>query len=497
MGFRKCCVISCKNTTKNNQFKFYSFPTSKHKLIQREEWIYTIIKQNGYDCNWNPTRTHLICSAHFIGDKKSESELSPNYVPTIFSSKLQHKLSQNASLNRHERFKKRYLQKRSPLIVDKKPISSVNELKNFKHLKNLESEVAANSTSENVMVNIMDIKVEIKRELEEYDNGFSSADVQYMQSELSTAVDIIDVKDVKKEKQEDDSDNKPISSVNDLHLNNLEPKIAANSMSENKVDIKVEIKKELEEYDNGVSGRDIQYMQSELSTEVDIIDVEDVKKEKQDHSGFPQINNKLENEQKSLKCSYHKEQQISRHVEKTILNKSVKVQIGQNPNKCEICFKAFATAKYFKIHSRIHTGEKPYKCKICSKTFITSNSLKVHLRAHTGEKPYKCEICFKSFVTAHKLKMHLRTHTGEKPYKCEICFKAFATTHILKMHLRIHTGEKPYNCEICLQQFSQKNHLVNHIKVHTGEKNYNCEICLKQFSRQRSLKMHKKVHSGE
>ncbi|XP_072398805.1 uncharacterized protein [Diabrotica undecimpunctata] len=272
MGFRKCCVINCKNTTKNTQFKFYSFPTAKHKLIQREKWIYTIIKQNGFDCNWNPTRTHLICSAHFIGDKKSESELSPDYVPTIFSPKLEHKLSQNASLNRHERFKKRYLQKRLPIFVDKKPIGSANEL----HLKNLESEIAANSMSEN----IMDIKVEIKKE---YDNGFSSADIQYMKNGLSTEVDIIDVEDVKKEKQEDDSDKKPISSVNDLHLKNWESKITANSMSENIIDIKVEIKKELEEYDNGFSNADIQHMQSELSTEVDIIEYfEDVKKEKQE-----------------------------------------------------------------------------------------------------------------------------------------------------------------------------------------------------------------------
>ncbi|XP_072399055.1 uncharacterized protein [Diabrotica undecimpunctata] len=49
----------------------------------------------------------------------------------------------------------------------------------------------------------MDIKIEIKKELEEYDNGFNSADVQYMQSQLSTEVDI---KDVKKETKDNDSD---------------------------------------------------------------------------------------------------------------------------------------------------------------------------------------------------------------------------------------------------------------------------------------------------
>lgn len=33
-----------------------------------------------------PKKSDTICSAHFINDAKADEELSPSYVPTIFSS---------------------------------------------------------------------------------------------------------------------------------------------------------------------------------------------------------------------------------------------------------------------------------------------------------------------------------------------------------------------------------------------------------------------------
>uniref|UniRef100_A0A6P7GLV1 Uncharacterized protein LOC114339727 n=1 Tax=Diabrotica virgifera virgifera TaxID=50390 RepID=A0A6P7GLV1_DIAVI len=48
MGGSKCCVLSCKNTTNNSQYKFYRFPTIQHKLIQRERWISIVRQQNSF-----------------------------------------------------------------------------------------------------------------------------------------------------------------------------------------------------------------------------------------------------------------------------------------------------------------------------------------------------------------------------------------------------------------------------------------------------------------
>lgn len=53
----------------------------------------------------------LICSAHFIGNKKGEEELGPNYVSSKFSSpQRKPKLNENQVLTRHQRFIKRRLQ---------------------------------------------------------------------------------------------------------------------------------------------------------------------------------------------------------------------------------------------------------------------------------------------------------------------------------------------------------------------------------------------------
>ncbi|KAJ8708754.1 hypothetical protein PYW08_010136 [Mythimna loreyi] len=39
MGHSTCCVVNCKNNGKNGSCKFYSFPTSKWTLQQRQKWI--------------------------------------------------------------------------------------------------------------------------------------------------------------------------------------------------------------------------------------------------------------------------------------------------------------------------------------------------------------------------------------------------------------------------------------------------------------------------
>lgn len=38
-----------------------------------------------YDGDWIPTQTQVICNEHFIGNAKSDSEISPSFVPSLFS----------------------------------------------------------------------------------------------------------------------------------------------------------------------------------------------------------------------------------------------------------------------------------------------------------------------------------------------------------------------------------------------------------------------------
>ena len=59
---------------------------------------------SGNGLTWSPKSSTLICSEDFIGAKKSDSELSPNYAPTIFS--LEHCNSASAAAtNRFSRTK--------------------------------------------------------------------------------------------------------------------------------------------------------------------------------------------------------------------------------------------------------------------------------------------------------------------------------------------------------------------------------------------------------
>lgn len=38
-NYNNCCIKTCKNTGYNSNCKFYKFPVSKHKVMQREKWI--------------------------------------------------------------------------------------------------------------------------------------------------------------------------------------------------------------------------------------------------------------------------------------------------------------------------------------------------------------------------------------------------------------------------------------------------------------------------
>lgn len=225
--------------------------------------------------------------------------------------------------------------------------------------------------------------------------------------------------------------------------------------------------------------------------------------------------------------------------------------------QCSICFKAFKSKYYLKVHNRRHTGEKPfgclkcgrryyrkenllihemrdcssaltYTCLICSTTFNTKEALRLHTVTHTGEMPHKCSTCpeqfmYKKNLTVHMMKVHgypkphacsqcpktfltraeLRVHEaakhrGEKPFVCEECGHRASSRNGLQMHIKaIHRNERPFVCNSCGHAFSQKNNLNMHLRIHSGERPYQCHLCGKTFRTQASLDKHHRTHTGE
>lgn len=74
---KSCCAVGCANRlTKGSALSFYRFPTDSDR---RSRWIAAINRKD-----WCPTEYSYVCSAHFVSGKKSNDQLSPDYVPSIF-----------------------------------------------------------------------------------------------------------------------------------------------------------------------------------------------------------------------------------------------------------------------------------------------------------------------------------------------------------------------------------------------------------------------------
>ncbi|KAK0175075.1 hypothetical protein PV327_008858 [Microctonus hyperodae] len=128
--------------------KFYKFPVSKYKTEQRAKWILAVRKINDTrDIPWYPKTSSLICSAHFVGNKKSEEVISPSYVPTKFSSTSNNKnINEIRAINRHERFMKRRFH-------------TINKQKyNYNHTVEIAD---SNDYSNNIVNDIKSMKIEV------------------------------------------------------------------------------------------------------------------------------------------------------------------------------------------------------------------------------------------------------------------------------------------------------------------------------------------------
>ncbi|XP_016662321.1 uncharacterized protein LOC100160767 [Acyrthosiphon pisum] len=87
MSNRMCCVVDCHNTYRNTKGKgvtFYTFPSKKHEQHIKKLWIRAIRRVNENGEPWEPIRSSLVCSSHFVNNKCSKDPKSPSFIPTIF-----------------------------------------------------------------------------------------------------------------------------------------------------------------------------------------------------------------------------------------------------------------------------------------------------------------------------------------------------------------------------------------------------------------------------
>ncbi|KAJ8713783.1 hypothetical protein PYW08_007403 [Mythimna loreyi] len=104
MGHYCCCIVGCKNNSRNSQCKFYIFPKAAWKLDQRYKWMAAVKRKNVDGSPWSPKPDDKICSEHFIGGKKSDAQASPSYVPTIFPKVYRRqKINESHALARYTR----------------------------------------------------------------------------------------------------------------------------------------------------------------------------------------------------------------------------------------------------------------------------------------------------------------------------------------------------------------------------------------------------------
>lgn len=162
--------------------------------------------------------------------------------------------------------------------------------------------------------------------------------------------------------------------------------------------------------------------------EVDEVNVEHIKKRKEDTSAKKQ---------------------------KSVSNKAVHKQRSKRVNCCQSrilnCKETFDNWQAMMYHVTTYHAKRikrTFECHLCGKSFTSKRCIQQHVASvHTGLRPFKCpnRFCLKSFPQKGHLKQHIDSiHLGLKPFKCpnRLCSKSFSRKSILEAHIEsLHTWE--------------------------------------------------------
>jgi DNA-directed RNA polymerase subunit RPC12/RpoP len=89
---------------------------------------------------------------------------------------------------------------------------------------------------------------------------------------------------------------------------------------------------------------------------------------------------------------------------------------GEKPFQCTVCNRGFTKSGDLNRHFKIHSRDRPFHCYECGERFAMKAKLMAHLKIHT-DKPYDCELCGKAFTTAREYNCHMFEEHEKKDTK--------------------------------------------------------------------------------
>ena len=162
---------------------------------------------------------------------------------------------------------------------------------------------------------------------------------------------------------------------------------------------KMEIKRELNEYENMIENKTVMPLE-EINVKVEI------KEELYNESISENIYEVPENENNSV---HEVKKEYSENIQNIIESESSITTDVYNPHEKsdQIIYQNEILKDFFHVQNNIEESKtERYNCKICKLSFQSQDSLECHLFVHESEKNYKCHTCNKDFSTKWILDKH-------------------------------------------------------------------------------------------